>query len=69
MNTQKDKSYQDRLKKMKESIDKNQDILDSDFPDEVTFSGNPELLDKEEDEIDVETNNSEDDKSCQKKEK
>ena len=51
MNTQTDKSYQDRLKKMKESIDKNKDILDSEFPDDVTVSGSPELLDKEDGEI------------------
>ena len=66
-----DKSYQDRLKKMKESINKNKDILDSDFPDDVTTSGNPELLDKDDSEIDQEDklDNKEDDNSCQKKKK
>lgn len=53
MNTKSETSFQDRLKKMKTSIDKNKDILESDFPDDVTYSGSPELPHKEEDEIDI----------------
>lgn len=71
MKTQINKSYQSRLKKMKESIDENKNILDSDFPDDVTVSGSPDLLDKKDDEIDQDhvNNNIKEDGSCQKKEK
>ena len=56
---------------MKESIDENKNILDSDFPDDVTVSGSPDLLDKKDDEIDQDhvNNNIKEDGSCQKKEK
>lgn len=52
MNTQKNQSYQDRLKKMKDRIKRDKGILDSDFPDDVTFIGDPDLLKKADDEID-----------------
>ena len=42
------KSYTERLKSMKESIEKNKDILKQNFPDDVTTIGNPDLIrDKE----------------------
>lgn len=43
----KDKSsYQERLKKMKQSVDENKRILESDFPDDVTHMGSPDLVKK-----------------------
>ncbi len=50
-------NYQNRLRQMKESIDNNKGILTSDFPDDVTIIGNPDLLKKSDDEI--ESDNSE----------
>jgi len=52
MSDNKQKSYQERLKRMKDSIEKNKDILESDFPDDVTIVGNPDLLEKSDEEID-----------------
>ena len=47
----KNKSYTERLKKMKESIEKNKELLNEQFPDDVTTTGNPDLVrDKSEDE-------------------
>lgn len=40
----KKKSYSERLKKMKESIEKNKDLLKQTFPDDVTTTGNPDLI-------------------------
>ena len=37
-------SYQDRLKKMKDAIEKNKDRLSEEFPEEATYSGNTDLL-------------------------
>lgn len=54
MNTNSNESYQDRLKKMKKSIDENKKILNDDFPDDVTVSGSPELIDMNDIEIDQE---------------
>jgi len=51
MNTNSNESYQDRLKKMKKSIDENKKTLDDDFPDDVTVSGSPELIDMNDNEI------------------
>ncbi len=47
MNT--DKSYAERLKRMKKSIEKNKEILDDQFPDEVTTIGSPDLIHSNED--------------------
>ncbi len=47
-------SYQNRLKKMKKSIDQNKDVLNENFPDNITYSGDPELIKKDEDDIDKE---------------
>lgn len=55
MKDKKQKSYQDRQKRMKDSIEKNKEILDSDFPDDVTTIGNPDLLEKSDDEIENES--------------
>jgi hypothetical protein len=44
-------SYENRLKKMKKSIQDNKEILEEEFPDDVSYSGNPDLLKKEDDEI------------------
>ncbi|MFK5948228.1 MAG: hypothetical protein QM500_05620 [Methylococcales bacterium] len=53
MNTKTDKSYQERLKKMKESVEKcKKDVLNGDFPSDVTVSGNPDLLNRNDSEID-----------------
>lgn len=38
------KSFTERLKKMKESIEKNKDLLNQNFPDDVTTTGNPDLI-------------------------
>lgn len=47
----KNKSYTERLKKMKESIEKNKKLLNEQFPDDATTTGNPDLVrDKSEDE-------------------
>ena len=40
----KSKSYADRLKDMKESIQKNKDLLKEKFPDDVTVTGSPDLI-------------------------
>lgn len=61
MSNEKQKNYQDRLKRMKDCVEKNKDILDSDFPDDVTIIGNPDLLEKSENEI--EENSDEDSKN------
>lgn len=52
MSTKKD--YTERFKKMKSSIKENKHILDDDFPDDVEFSGDPDLLKKSDKEIDKE---------------
>jgi hypothetical protein len=39
-----DKTYAERLKRMKESIEKNKEILDGHFPDDVTTIGSPDLI-------------------------
>jgi hypothetical protein len=45
------KSYIERLKKMKESIEENKDLLKQKFPDDVATTGHPELVrDKDESE-------------------
>lgn len=54
MKTKPNKSYLDRLKKMKEAIDDNKELLNDEFPDDVTLSGDPELLDMKDSEIDHE---------------
>lgn len=38
------KTYAERLKKMKESIEKNKDLLDQEFPDDVTTTGSADLI-------------------------
>lgn len=38
------KSYTERLKNMKESIEKNKDLLNEKFPDDVTTTGNPDRI-------------------------
>jgi hypothetical protein len=38
------KSFTERLKNMKESIEKNKDLLKKNFPDDVTTTGNPDLV-------------------------
>lgn len=40
----KQKSYTERLKNMKESIEKNKELLKEKFPDDVTTTGNPDLI-------------------------
>jgi len=40
----KQKPYAERLKKMKESIKENKDLLEESFPDDVTTTGNPDLI-------------------------
>ena len=47
----KDDSYQDRLKKMKKRLEENQEDFLREFPDDVTHIGDPDLLKKEEHEI------------------
>jgi hypothetical protein len=45
------KSYTERLKKMKESIEGNKELLKQKFPDDVPTTGNPDLVrDKDESE-------------------
>lgn len=51
MNSDKD-SFESRLKLMKKAIKDDAEILQKEFPDDVTYSGNVELIKKEEDEID-----------------
>ncbi|MCW8125056.1 hypothetical protein [Microbulbifer halophilus] len=46
------KSHQERLKKMKKTLEENQHILDSEFPDNVTHVGSPDLTKKEDKDID-----------------
>ena len=41
-------SYTERLKKMKQSIEENKEILNEDFPDDITTIGNPKFI-KDED--------------------
>jgi hypothetical protein len=45
-------SYSERLKKMKESVEKNKDLLNDEFPDDVTSTGSPDLINSEDDELD-----------------
>ncbi len=52
-------SYNDRFNRMKKSIEEGRDNLNEKFPDDVTRSGNPELLDKTDNDIDQNTNNGE----------
>lgn len=58
----KDISYQERLKKMKESIKENVDILKSNFPDDVTHSGSPDIVRKHDHEIDKDEDGKSDEK-------
>lgn len=62
MKTKPNKSYLDRLKKMKEAIDDSKELLNDEFPDDVTLSGNPELLDMKDSEIDHEEKDKKDNK-------
>lgn len=45
-------SHQERLKKMRKTLEENQHILESEFPDNVTHIGSPDLTKKEEKDID-----------------
>lgn len=40
----KHKSYTERIKNMKASIEKNKELLNRTFPDDVTTTGNPDLI-------------------------
>lgn len=51
MTSKKAKSYQERLKRMKKSIDANKETLEAEFPDDVTIIGNPDLVRKSEEEL------------------
>ena len=55
-------SYQERLKKMKRSIEKNKDLLESEFPEDVVQSGSPDLIRKEDNEIDNDAGEDSDEK-------
>lgn len=62
------KSFTERLKKMKESIEKNKNLLNQNFPDDVTATGNPDLIrDKTKTESDNHAEDSEDEKARSKK--
>lgn len=62
------KSYTERLKKMKESIEENKYLLKQKFPDDVTTTGNPDLVrDKDEVEPDNHAEGSEDEETGSKK--
>lgn len=62
------KSYTERLKKMKESIEENKDLLKQKFPDDVTTTGSPDLIrDKDEAETDNHAEGSEDEEAGSKK--
>lgn len=64
----KQKPYAERLKKMKESIKENKDILGEHFPDDVTTTGNPELIrEKDESNPDHRKEEDEDEKAGSKK--
>ena len=52
MSEKKQQSYQERLKRMKERVAKDKKVLDSEFPDDVTTIGSPDLLKKTDSEID-----------------
>lgn len=41
-----DKSFNERLKKMKKSVKENADVLDSEFPADVTNTGSADLVKK-----------------------
>lgn len=60
-------SYQERLKKMKRSIEKNKDLLESEFPEDVTRSGSPDLIRKQDNEIDSDTGEDADEKQDRSK--
>jgi hypothetical protein len=38
------KDFNERMKKMKSSIEDNKNILEEEFPDDVLLSGNPDLI-------------------------
>lgn len=40
----KSKPYAERLKKMKESIKENKDLLEEHFPDDATTTGHPDFI-------------------------
>jgi hypothetical protein len=54
------KSFTERLKNMKESIEKNKDLLNQNFPDDVTTTGNPDLI-RDKDKSNPENNSEGDD--------
>ncbi|MBL4798482.1 MAG: hypothetical protein JKY50_13780 [Oleispira sp.] len=58
----KKQSFNDRVKKMKESIENSKHILNSDFPDNVTISGNTDLIKNPDNEC-------KEDEACQKDKK
>lgn len=60
-------SYQERLKKMKRSIEKNKGLLESEFPEDVTRSGSPDLIRKQDNEIDSDTGEDSDEKQGRSK--
>lgn len=45
-------SHQERLKKMRKTLEENKHILDSEFPDDVTHTGSPDHINKEQEEMD-----------------
>ena len=64
------KSYTERLKNMKESIEKNKELLKEKFPDDVTTIGNPDLIrDKNKVKQDHHTESADDEESRNKKSK
>lgn len=52
MSEKKEQEYNECFRRIKEAFKKHSHILESEFPDDVTVSGSPELLKKNDDEID-----------------
>lgn len=64
------KSYTERLKNMRESIEKNNELLKENFPDNVTTTGNPDLIrDKNKVNHDYHTESADNEESGNKKSK
>jgi hypothetical protein len=62
-------SYAERLKRMKKSVAKNKDILDGHFPDDVTTTGSPDLIQDDENAADILDEEASDEKEGSKKPK
>lgn len=55
------KEFTERFKRMKSSIEKNNNILNESFPEDIKSTGNPDFIKK--------PKNHKDDEECQKKKK